>query len=147
MNHYDLQRVNVPERRVSRLRACGPPLDMTAGRFGALRRQSAATPGEGLHSNVSSFAGCALRVWFVKVNAPIGRDVSTAGLRPSARHDSKSVQNNCELCIVHCELFCHPELVEGSRELDKRDPITNRTGECPVMSRPIDYAPTVLRSR
>ena len=108
---------------MSRLRACGPPLDMTAGRFGALRLQSAATPGEGLHSNVSSFAGCALRVWFVKVNAPIGRDVSTAGLRPSARHDSKSVQNNCELCIVHCELFCHPELVEGSRGSYLREPM------------------------
>ncbi len=71
------------------IRCRSAPLKVTAGRFGALRRQYTQPPrAEGLQPCCSSFAGCVLRVWVVKADAPHRR------LPPSARHATSA---------VHCE--------------------------------------------
>ena len=86
---------------------------VSVGRIGALRRQSAATPGEGLHKT-PSFAGCALCVWFMMGEcADRSRCFDFGACRPSAQHDRHRTIVHRELCIVNRSVI--PSEVEGSR--------------------------------
>ncbi len=81
---------------------------VSVGRLGALRRQSAATPGEGLHSNVcpSLAAHCGDGSHW-RMSGPVGM-FRLRGRGPSAQHDGKG---------------CHPERSRGVSTVKWQEPL------------------------
>jgi len=124
--------VNVPRcRDVSTSGLTAPPLDMTAGRIGALRRQSAATLGEGLQS-------CFVLRW-----------LRTAGMVREGECSAMSRPFDFATLRSRWQKWLSPRAQPKAQSRGPEGGLAwaraGRTGECSVSSGPFDFAIAPLK--